>query len=137
VLPPEDAAPLPPLVPGATVHVGSGPPLRVAVARTAEEQRRGLMFRDSLGETDGMLFVLARRGLHAFWMKGVRIPLDIAWIDERGAVVDVAADVPPCVQPPCTTYAPRAPARYALEVPAGVLASRGVAPGASVSIDWT
>jgi hypothetical protein len=123
-------------VPGAEVRLGEGPPLCVAVARSPAAQERGLKFRDSLGETDGMLFVLGRRDRHAFWMQDVRIPLDIAWIDERWSVVDLASDLPPCPAAPCPIYAPSAPARYVLEVRAGVLAARGVARGTPVAVAW-
>ena len=44
------------------------------------------MDRDDLGDVDGLLFVFARPGPHAFWMQDVRMALDIAWIDERGRV---------------------------------------------------
>jgi uncharacterized membrane protein (UPF0127 family) len=83
-----------------------------------------------------MLFVFARRGLHAFWMQGVRLPLDIAWIDERWTVVDVAVEAPPCTAAPCPIYAPSAPARYVLEVRAGVLAARGVTRSTRVAVAW-
>jgi uncharacterized membrane protein (UPF0127 family) len=121
---------------GASVRAGVGAPLRVAVARTLDQLQHGLMRRDTLGEVDGMLFVLARRGIHAFWMKDVRFALDIAWLDARGVVVDVAAGVPPCTGPPCPVYTPRAPATHVLEVPAGVLALRGIARGSVLSIVW-
>jgi uncharacterized protein len=127
---------LPDLTVGAEVRAASGAPLRVAVARTHEEQERGLMFRPSLGEVDGMLFVMARPDYHAFWMRHVEIPLDLAWIDGRGVVVDLAADLPPCPAPECPTYAPRYTAKYALEVRAGQLAAHGITRGSSVSITW-
>jgi uncharacterized membrane protein (UPF0127 family) len=120
----------------AEVRAPGARPLRLAVARAPEDQERGLMFRDSLGEVDGMLFVMPRPDYHAFWMRDVALSLDIAWIDGRGTVVDVAAGVPPCAAPPCPAYAPRYPSKYVLEVVAGGLASRGIARGSAVSIAW-
>lgn len=127
---------LPPLEAGAEVRTAGAPPLRVAVARTADEHERGLMFRSSLGDVDGMLFVMATRDHHAFWMLNVQLPLDLAWIDGLGRVVDVAAGLEPCAAAPCPQFAPRSPAKYVLEVPGGVLGSRGIQRGSVVSIAW-
>jgi uncharacterized membrane protein (UPF0127 family) len=94
------------------------------------------MFRATLGDVDGMLFVMARPDYHAFWMHHVMFALDIAWIDGRGSVVEVRTSLPPCDALPCPAYEPRSPAKYVLEVAAGRLAARGIARGSSVSIAW-
>ncbi len=88
----------------------------VEVADGPEERARGLMFREGLGEGEGMLFVFERDGLHPFWMKNMRFPIDIVWLDSDGRVIHLETDVPPCPGPPCPLYTPRVSARYVLEV---------------------
>ena len=125
----------PRLVPAAIVRF-STTALCVAVARTAEEQERGLMDRDDLDGCDGMLFVFDEPDRYAFWMQGVRMPLDVTWLDRRRRIVALAENLLPCEAPPCPEYAPPAPARYVLEVPAGVLRDVGVRIGAVATIEW-
>lgn len=88
----------------------------VEVADGPEERARGLMFREGLGEGEGMLFVFERDGPHPFWMKNMRFPIDIIWLDSDGRVIHLETDVPPCPGPPCPLYTPRVSARYVLEV---------------------
>jgi hypothetical protein len=61
----------------------------VEVAVTPQERSRGLMFRESLPNRSGMLFVFSPPQPVAFWMKNTLIPLDIIFLDQTGAVVHV------------------------------------------------
>ncbi len=63
-------------------------------ATTTAEQETGLGGRSSLAPNAAMLFVFERPGIQTFWMKGMRFPLDIVWINQ-GVVVDVATLAPP------------------------------------------
>jgi hypothetical protein len=42
-----------------------------------------------------MLFIFESEGLYSFWMKGMRFPLDMVWINAECAVVDITKEVPP------------------------------------------
>jgi uncharacterized membrane protein (UPF0127 family) len=81
-----------------------------------------------------MLFVLPNDS-PSFWMKGMRFPLDIVWINGN-RVVDVSADVPAPQGPGggLPTYSPDRPADRALEVNAGWAARHGVEPGDTVRV---
>jgi hypothetical protein len=103
--------------PRAVVEVG-GEPWRVAVADTPQRRSRGLMGVTGLGGLDGMLFVWVDDVDGAFWMKDTLIPLDIAFFDSGGGLVDSLAMVP-CEEDPCPRYRAAGSYRYALEVPAG------------------
>jgi uncharacterized membrane protein (UPF0127 family) len=120
--------------PVATVTFRSGVEVRADIADTPETRERGLMFRQSLGPNEGMLFVFERTGFYPFWMKNTLIPLDIMWIDEQWRIVSIAQSAAPCRSDPCPTYPPAAEARYVLEVAGGFSRTHGVARGDRVRV---
>ncbi|MCY3913179.1 MAG: DUF192 domain-containing protein [Chloroflexi bacterium] len=104
--------------------------LYLEVADDPEERAVGLMGRESLGRDRGMLFVYAEDQVLSFWMKSTLIPLDIVFINGDSVVVDVQTMRPEretAPNLPITRSA--APARYAIEVNAGVAAECGIEPG--------
>lgn len=108
----------------------------VEVVREQENRARGLQFRDSLGEKQGMLFIFPESRRHDFWMKDTKIPLDIIWIDSAYQVVHIENNVPPCLRDPCPRYAPQAPARYVLEINAGHAMRMGLQKGTGVKFHF-
>jgi len=89
--------------------------LTVEIASDPIKRARGLMFRESLGEDEGMLFVFDKSSKHGFWMMNTTIPLDAVHFNEKKEVVDIIA-MDPCKSIPCKTYHPKADSRYVLEV---------------------
>ncbi|MDQ6893460.1 MAG: DUF192 domain-containing protein [Acidobacteriota bacterium] len=110
----------------------SGAVYRLELAKTPEEQAQGLMFRESLPDRTGMLFVFPDVAVHKFWMKNTMIPLDMVWMDAAGKVLFVSANTPPCKADPCPNYGPDAPASSVLEIAGGMAAKENVAPGTIV-----
>lgn len=118
-----------------SVRIGSDILLTVDVAGTTQTREQGLSGRTSLGDDEGMLFLFGTKQRYSFWMKGMRIPIDILWIDE-GRIVDVSVDVPvPGPDGHLTTYRPSMPVDTVLEVPAGFVALNEVRIGATVVYD--
>jgi uncharacterized membrane protein (UPF0127 family) len=80
-----------------------------------------------------MLFVFDSDVASAFWMKGMRFPLDFIWISRECTVSDVTAVVPaPGPDTPDSqllTYRSAAPAAYNFEVNAGEAEQHGVRVG--------
>ena len=107
-----------------------GKPLWVQIARTEEEQARGLMFRGHLGRDEGMLFVYEREQILAFWMKNTPLPLSIAFLDRRGKIIDIQAMEPFSLQVHYSTF----PAQYALEVNRGWFRKNGIQVGDAIQI---
>lgn len=107
----------------------------VELAETQEKQALGLMFRDSLPEDHGMLFIFPSEGLRRFWMKNTRIALDIMYFDADLKLVSVAEHVQPCRTQQCPSYPSAGPARYVLELNAGKAAELGVRPGDALELD--
>lgn len=108
-----------------TVLRVGGHEVRAEVADSDEERRRGLMGRDSLPEDHGMLFVYPEQRTLSFWMRNTRIPLDIAFIDRSGVIVDVQTMQPETEE----LHRSRQPALYALEMEAGWFEEHGVDVG--------
>jgi len=99
--------------------------LRVEIADYPEAHHRGLMFRESLPENQGMLFVYREAHVLSFYMRNTKIPLDIAFLSDDGAIQQIEA-----MQPfDETSHVSRQPARYALEVNQGWFARYQVAVG--------
>jgi uncharacterized membrane protein (UPF0127 family) len=90
--------------------------LNAEIAKTPAEREKGLMFRKSLGESDGMLFVFDNEEYLSFWMKNTFIPLDIAYIDKKGIINEIYYMAPIDIS---NIYSSIKPAMYALEVNAG------------------
>ena len=86
----------------------------VSIADTSQARQRGLSGTASLPSGTGKLFVFDKADIYTFWMKDMRYPIDIVWIDESWKVVDVTEAVSPETYP--ATFSPNTPARYVLEV---------------------
>ena len=103
----------------------------VEIAQTNEERAKGLMFRESMPENRGMLFIFDADAPRAFWMKNTLIPLDMVFIDENMTVVDVLT-AEPCKADPCPSY--KSHGKYVLEINAGLAEKYGVKSGASAAL---
>ena len=99
------------------------------VADSQAEHARGLMWRRSLAEDRGMLFLFSHEALHAFWMKNTLIPLDMVFISENMEIVDIIQNVQPCKNSPCPSYIPLQNAKYVLEVNGGYCEKNGIGIG--------
>ncbi|MDD2655163.1 MAG: DUF192 domain-containing protein [Candidatus ainarchaeum sp.] len=112
---------------------GQAVPVYVEVADDMDELGRGLMFRESLPEDEGMLFVFPRPGNYAFWMKDTLVPLDAIYMDENSTVVGIV-QMEPCIADPCPAYAPDSEALYVLEVNKGFSERHGIELGSRMTL---
>lgn len=124
--------------PGRFAEVGfpDGSRLKVELAANPEERERGLMFRQTMGPQDGMLFVFDSDGGLSFWMKNTFVDLDMVWLDRAGKVTVVHADVPRS-RPGMSDaeVATRAGhGLYVLELAAGQAAARKVVVGSVLEL---
>ncbi len=101
--------------------------LSVEVADTIVKQVRGLSGRQPLKENEGMLFAYENPRVLSFWMRDMRFPIDIIWIDEGRDIVGIASNLSPDTFP--QTFSSAVPVQYVLEVPAGWAELHGVAIG--------
>lgn len=108
----------------------AGRSIRADLAVTEVQKERGLSGRTSLSDEEGMLFIFDTDGRHAFWMKDMRIAIDIVWIGADGSVVYIVPNLSPSTYP--AVFAPDAPARYVLELSAGWTERHGLKAGDEV-----
>jgi uncharacterized membrane protein (UPF0127 family) len=104
---------------------------RVEVARSEEEQARGLMFRTELGPDEGMIFPREPADVASFWMKNTPLPLDIIFIGTDHRIINIAANTTPYSLTPVNAAGMTA---AVLEIRGGRAAELGIEPGAKV--DW-
>jgi uncharacterized membrane protein (UPF0127 family) len=107
--------------------------LTVEIADTAAAQEKGLMGVTKLSDQQGMAFVFGHMQSAAFWMKDTLIPLDIAFWDNAGRVVDVQT-MTPCTADPCQLYSAAQPYTSAVEVRGGLLSHLGIHTGDAVQL---
>ncbi len=95
------------------------------VADTDASRMRGLMHREELPQDKGMLFVFPWPDQQSFWMRDTHIPLDVAFADARGKILNIESGTPLSERKMLS----QGPAMYVLEVPQGWFAFRGLEPG--------
>ncbi len=107
--------------------------INVEIADSPELREKGLMFRDKLGDNEGMIFVFDDEGVYPFWMKNTLIPLDIMWVDQEFKIVHIENAVP-CTTDNCELYEPDDAAKYVVEVNAGFAQENFVNVGDLITI---
>lgn len=111
--------------------------INVEIATTEEEHAKGLSGRDSLTTDHGMIFVMKKDSMPSFWMKDMKFPIDIIWINDS-EVVDIADNIPPAaagaVGNDLPRYKSQKPIDYVLEVKEGFIKTNGIKVGDKVEL---
>ena len=163
-LPSPSSTPVPPSMPpisnatvthsGATPAIPATPPtlatvieatglvgsceFQLELANDNDERGKGLMHRTSMPVDHGMLFVFDLEDELNFWMKNTLIPLDIVFFDRTLQVVDVQSMIPEheVVPDPLPFYISAAPAKFALEINAGVASDCSIKLGDTMDLNY-
>lgn len=101
-----------------------GVPITLELAQTNAAQEVGLGGRASIPDNYGMLFIFPTAGDYGFWMKGMKVPIDIFWLNDKGQVVTLKESVAPNTYP--TVFYPTTDASYVLEAQAGFAHAHGI-----------
>jgi uncharacterized protein len=122
---------------GNTVNL-RGKEFTVEIANNDALRTRGLMFRESMDADKGMLFIFDDLAQRNFWMHNCKISLDILYFDADLKLVSSALSVPPCSLSPeqCPNYPSSGPAKYVLELNAGVATQIGVQAGDVLTVNY-
>lgn len=108
----------------ATLEI-NGHKITATVAGTFTLRAKGLMNRRKLAWDEGMLFVFPQVGHHSMWMKDTLIPLDAAFIDQNGVIINIEKMAALSLD----QHMAQKPAKYVLEMRAGWFYRHGAKPG--------
>ena len=111
------------------LHIGDHT-LTVELAVNPSEQMTGLMNRESLKSNHGMLFVFSEPKQASFWMHNTSIPLDLAFLDADGVILEIIPLVPFEEKP---VLSKSSKVSYAIEVSRDWFGSRNLKAGLKVS----
>jgi uncharacterized membrane protein (UPF0127 family) len=87
----------------------------------------GLSYRDSLDDNSAMLFVFEKPSVYKFWMKDMKFPIDMIWLDENKEVIHIEKDVKPETFP--ESFGPNKNAKYIIEIKANRVDQIGLSVG--------
>jgi uncharacterized membrane protein (UPF0127 family) len=105
------------------------------IASTGEQRSRGLAVKDSLAENESMLFYFPKANEYSFWMKDMKFPIDIIWLDTDRNVFHIEHSLEPCGPDECPLYKPDGKAQYVLETVAGFSQKYNVTENTVVEFD--
>ena len=103
----------------------------VEIAETDEKRHLGLMFREKMDESQGMLFIFQTEELQGFYMRNTIIPLDIIFVNSKKEIVKIHKNTTPFSE---QTLPSGKPAMYVVEVNAGYTDKNKIKEGDL--IDW-
>ncbi|MDR6535506.1 DUF192 domain-containing protein [Variovorax soli] len=98
------------------------------VAQTPEQRQIGLMFRNEMPQTEGMIFVFEQPATQCFWMRNTLLPLTAAFIADDGRIVNLADMKPQTDDSHCSEE----PVRFVLEMNQGWFAHKNIKKGAKL-----
>ena len=91
--------------------------LKTEIALSADEKQKGLSGRDYMTKNRAMLFVFRQSGSYSFWMKDMKFPIDIIWLDDGLKIIGLEKNINPNTFP--EKFSPPSPAKFVLEVNGG------------------
>ncbi len=104
------------VIPFSIISEGGKVEIDIEIADDPKERSKGLMYRKSLPQNSGMLFIFENERNVSFWMKNTLIPLDMIFIAENGTITEIKQNIQPCESDPCESYPSNEPTKYVLEV---------------------
>jgi uncharacterized protein len=100
------------------------------VADSHEERMRGLMFRTSMKDDEGMIFLFPREEQLSFWMRNTLIPLDMIFVKADRTILGVVENAQPRTDTPRFV---QGKSQFVLEVNGGLAKKLGIKAGQAVS----
>ncbi len=107
------------------IHLGKTV-LKAYVADSFLKRMFGLMHWKRLENKEGMLFILRKPSKAGIWMHNMHFPIDIVWLNEKKEVIGIIKNAKPCRLLDCKIYAPSHPAKFVLEINAGLADKLGI-----------
>lgn len=122
-------------------HTSSSPVYKTAdspadfqfeIADTDTKRRVGLSGRTEVPHNYGMLFVFDVPDRYGFWMKDMRVPIDIIWLRDDGTIIEISSDISPSTYP--EVFYPPEKVSYVLETAVGEAQRQGWRPKDRISL---
>lgn len=85
---------------------------KIEVVSNSQERKLGLMYRENLPYDDAMFFIWEYKKRQCMWMRNTYIPLNVAYLDSSGKILEIYDMVPLSDESVCS----KKRVRYALEV---------------------
>ena len=104
--------------------------INIEIANDDAERAQGLMYRDTMDENNGMLFLMEIQEPQSFWMKNTILSLDIIYVDADKRIVSISKNCKPYSLEPILS---EKPAMYVVEVNAGYTSKYGIKVGDLIS----
>jgi uncharacterized protein len=104
--------------------------LEIEIVDNAADRQKGLMFRKSMPEHQGMLFVFEEQEPQSFWMKNTLIPLDIIFVNDKNTVVSIQKNATPLSEKPLPSTGS---ALYVVETNGGYADKFGIKAGVKIN----
>ncbi|MCB0720884.1 MAG: DUF192 domain-containing protein [Ignavibacteriae bacterium] len=105
----------------------------IEIADNGPERQQGLMYRKTMDEARGMLFVFPTEDQQAFWMKNTILPLDIMFIGKDKKIVKIHKNTTPFSEKDLPS---EKPAMYVVETVAGFADKYGLKEGDSIEFTY-
>lgn len=109
-------------------------PYTLDVADSNELRELGLSNTESLKDGAGLLMSFENDDFHSIWMKDMKIPIDVIWLNSKKEVVDIKSNLSPS-SGTSRVFAPKKESRYIIEIPAGAVKRSGVRSGDKLDFD--
>ncbi len=106
------------------------------IADTEAERVQGLSGVERLDPNGGLLMDFEADGAWGIWMKDMKVPLDIIWLDANKKIVYIVKNASPELSTD-TVFTPKNPARYVIELPAGSVDKAAINQNSKVVFDIT
>ena len=119
----------------ATIEIGDRD-FAMRVARTETERQQGLSGTSELPQGQALVFIFPTDDSWGIWMKDMKYPIDIVWLDAAKKVVHIERNVSPDTYP-ATTFRPKTSARYVIELKAGASEASRITIGSHAVFDST
>ncbi len=103
--------------------------IKAEVAATDAQREYGLMYRNKLGQNEGMVFLFGAPAGVCMWMKNTPLPLSVAFIDAAGKIVNIEDMRPQTTNSHCA----KKPIAYALEMNLGWFKQKNIRAGSNIA----
>jgi uncharacterized membrane protein (UPF0127 family) len=121
------------LQPSVPMYLGNGV-FDARIAYTQADREKGLGGVSSIAENQALILAFPRESTWGIWMRDMKVPIDILWLDKDKKVVEIVKKASP-EDGEKTVFVPKKDARYVVELPAGTADAKAIRVGRTAIFD--